>query len=129
MLTLHGRAYHRIFDLQQQYTGMTVTNTSRFYIYDSEFNSQSQALNVNQTTASVLRSYFHENLPWAVQYKSAVDQVLRDTSVPAEPAVIEFAEVSRVDDGHTLGSPSAPEIAAILYSSTRECSSTQRIIT
>lgn len=43
MLTMHGRAYHRIFDLQQHYAGMNVSNSSRYYIYDSEFHLQSQA--------------------------------------------------------------------------------------
>ena len=32
MLTLHGKAYHRIFDLQQQYEDMNVSISSRFYI-------------------------------------------------------------------------------------------------
>ena len=48
-----------------------------------------------------------------MQYRSAVDEVLRNNSVQSEPAVIEFAEVSRVDDDHVLGAPAAPEIAAI----------------
>jgi len=30
MLTLHGKAYHRIFDLQQQYEDINVSNSSRF---------------------------------------------------------------------------------------------------
>ena len=97
--------------------------------YDSEFHLQSQALHVNSHTAASLRSFFHQNLPWAMQYRSAVDEVLRNNSVQSEPAVIEFAEVSRVDDGDVLGAPSAPEIAAILYSAKRHCSSTQPIIT
>ncbi|CAN0552739.1 unnamed protein product, partial [Ectocarpus sp. 12 AP-2014] len=129
MLTMHGRAYHRIFDLQQHYAGMNVANSSRYYIYDSDFNLQSRALHVNQDTATSLRSYFHSSLPWVVQYKSAVDEVLRSNTIPSEPAVIEFAEASRVDDGHVLGAPQAPEIAAILYPSKSQCSSTQPIIT
>ena len=36
MLTLHGEAYHRIFDLQQQYRDMNVSNSSKFYIFDRE---------------------------------------------------------------------------------------------
>lgn len=129
MLTMHGRAYHRIFDLQQHYAGMNVANSSRYYIYDSEFNLQSRALHVNSNTAASLRSYFHNNLPWVVQYKSAVDEVLRSNTIQSEPAVLEFAEVSRIDDGHVLGAPAAPEIAAILYPSKSQCSCTQPIIT
>lgn len=68
--------------------GMNVSNSSRYYIYDSEFDLQSQALHVNSDTAATLRSYFHQNLPWAMQYRSAVDDVLRNTSVQSE-----FAEV------------------------------------
>ena len=64
-----------------------------------------------------------------MQYRSAVDEVLRNNSVQSEPAVTEFAEVSRVDDDHVLGAPAAPDIAAILYSAKRHCSSTQPIIT
>ena len=64
-----------------------------------------------------------------MQYRSAVDEVLSNTSVQSEPAVMEFAEVSRVDHGHVLGAPAAPDIAAILYSAKRHCSSTQPIIT
>ena len=30
MFTLLGKAYHRIFDLQQQYEDMNVSNCSRF---------------------------------------------------------------------------------------------------
>ena len=90
--------------------------------YDSEFHLQSQALHVNSDTAASLRSYLHQNLPWAMQYRSAVDEVLLNTSVQSEPAVIEFAEVSRVDDGHVLGAPAAPEIAAILYQVLRKTS-------
>lgn len=129
MLTMHGRAYHRIFDLQQRYPDMVVNNTSRYYIYDSEFNSQSRQLHVNTNTAALLRSHFHQNLPWARQYRSAVDDVLRDSNVTSEPAVIEFAEASRVDDESIGGAPSAPEIAAILHTSKRSCSSTQPVIT
>ena len=129
MLTMHGRAYHRIFDLQEHYEGMTVANSSRFYIHDSDFNLQSRALHVNSNTAASLRSYFHNHLPWVVQYKSAVDEVLRSDTFLSEPAVIEFAKVSRIDDGHVLGAPAAPEIAAILHPSKNHCSSTRPIIT
>ena len=42
MLSLHGRAYHTIFDLQEQYNDMNVINNARFYIYNSEFNIRNQ---------------------------------------------------------------------------------------
>ena len=59
MLTMHGKAYHRIFDLQQQYSDITVVNTARFYIYNSEFNTPSRALHINHNTASSLRIVLH----------------------------------------------------------------------
>lgn len=40
MLTMHGRAYHRIFDLEERHDMMTVGNTARLYIYDSDFVGQ-----------------------------------------------------------------------------------------
>ena len=65
ILTMHGRAYHRMFDLQQQYSDVTVAKTVRFHIYDSEFHTQSRALRINHNTASSLRTYFQQNIPWA----------------------------------------------------------------
>ena len=49
MLTLHGKAYHRIFDLQLQYEDMNVSNSSRFYIFDSEFAEKCSSRNCMQT--------------------------------------------------------------------------------
>ena len=37
MLTIHGKAYGRVIDLQQQYEDMNVSNSGRIYIFDSEF--------------------------------------------------------------------------------------------
>ena len=37
MLTMHGRAYHRIFDLQQHYAGMNLSNSSRYYMMTPNF--------------------------------------------------------------------------------------------
>ena len=47
MLTLHGKAYHRIFDLQEKYETTNVSNSARFYIYDSEFVDQAQHLGID----------------------------------------------------------------------------------
>lgn len=130
MLTLHGKAYHRIFDLEEQYQTMTVNNSSRLYIYDSDFMNTSNSLNVNRQTSSAVRNYVQNNIPWAQQYRAAVDEVIRSNDVTSGPAFIEFAEVSRVNDGPVIGQPvAAPEIAAILYESGQQCASTQPIIT
>ena len=71
MLTLHGKAYHRIFDLQQQY----VSNSSRFYIFDSEFAERCSSRKLNADIADTLRNHIHENVRWAQDYRSAVDSV------------------------------------------------------
>lgn len=50
---------------------------------------------------------------------------IRSNTFDSEPAVIEFAEVSRVDDGHVLGAPAAkrrsavtPALRLLLFAST-----------
>lgn len=132
MLTMHGKAYHRIFDLQEQYNDMNVNNPTRMYIYDADFANQTTNARVDTATANSLRQYIQSNIPWASQYHSAVDDIINGSSVPysSGPAFIEFAEASRVNDGPVLGeNVSAPEIAAILYSSGQQCPTPQPIIT
>ena len=71
MFTLHGKTYHRIFDLQQLYEDMNVSNSGR--------------------------------------------PNLNDPSSPTP--YIEFADVSRINDGPVLGEQvSAPDIAALVLS-------------
>ena len=72
MLTLHGKTYHRIFDLQQQYEDMNVSNSSRFYVFDSEF-AEKCCRKLNADIADTLRSHIHDNVRWAQDYRSAVD--------------------------------------------------------
>lgn len=118
MLTLHCKAYHRIFDLQEKYETMHVYNSSRFYIYDSEFVDQAQHLGIDLGIAETLRSHVHENVSWARQYRAAIDDIINYNAISSEPAFISFAETSRVNDGNLLGQEvCAPEIAAILYTS------------
>ena len=74
MLTLHGKAYHRIFDLQLQYEDMNVSN-SRFYMFDSEFAEKCSSRKLNADIAYTLRTPIHENVRWAQDYRSAVDSV------------------------------------------------------
>jgi len=118
MLTLHGRAYHRMFDLQQHYTDMNVSNSSRFYIYDSDFNSQAASLKLDTQIAHTLRKHVNSNIPWAQQYRSAVGFINRASAGDDNTPFKEFAQVSRAHDGPNVGDPvSAPEIAALLYTS------------
>ena len=62
MLTLHGKAYHRIFDLQEKYQTMNIFNRSRFYIYDSEFVDKAQHLGIDLGIDKILRNHVQENI-------------------------------------------------------------------
>ena len=118
MLILHGKAYHRTFDLQQQYEDLNVSNRSRFYIFDCEFADKCSSRKLNANIADTLRTHINENVRWAQDYRSAVDSVLNSPNLndPNSPtAYIEFADVSRINDGPVFGEQvSAPEIAALL---------------
>ena len=46
---------------------MTVTNTARLYVYDSEFADQSRERNANEGSATLLRDYMQTYLRWAQQ--------------------------------------------------------------
>ena len=84
MFTLHGKTYHRIFDLQQLYEDMNVSNSGR--------------------------------------------PNLNDPSSPTP--YIEFADVSRINDGPVLGEQvSAPEIAASVYTSGQQDSGKRAAVT
>ena len=84
MFTLHGKTYHRIFDLQQLYEDMNVSNSVR--------------------------------------------PNLNDPSSPTP--YIEFADVSRIHDGPEWGEQvSAPEIAALAYTSGQQDSGKRAAVT
>ena len=94
MLTLHGRAYHRIFDLQQQYEDMNVSNSSRIYIFDSEF-AETCSRKLNTDIVDTLRTHIHDIVRLAQDHRSAVDSVLNSPVVndPNSPTpYIEFAD-------------------------------------
>ena len=117
MFTLHGNTYHRIFDLQQQYEDMNVSNSSRFYIYDSEFTEKCSSRKLKADIADTLRTHIHENARWAQDYRSAVDSVL-DSPYLNDPNSPTPYHVSRINDGPVLGEQvSAPEIAAFVFTS------------
>lgn len=132
MLCLHGKAYHRIFDLQE-YEDYNVINSARFYIYDSEFAEQASSSRLNLQIASALRTHIHTNIRWARDYKSAVDSILNqshDSRDHSESSFIQFAEVSRTNDGPILGdNPTAPEIAALVYSSGQQSEASRTVVT
>ena len=73
---------------------------------------------LNADIADTLRIQIHENVRWAQDYRSAVDSVWNSPNVndPTCPTpYIQFADVSRINDGPGLGEQvSAPEIAALV---------------
>ena len=106
LFTLHGKTYHRIFDLQQQYEDMNVSNSGRIYIFDSEFAQKCSSRKLNADIADTRRTHIHENVRWAQDYRSAIDSVLNSPNLhdPNSPTpYIEFADVSRINDGPALG--------------------------
>ena len=133
MLTLHGKAYHGIFDLQQQYRDMNVSNSSRLYIFDSDFAQNCSSRNLNVDIANMLRAHIHENVRLAREYRSAVDSVVNNAILrnPNGPTpYIEFANVSRASDGPVLGEQvSTREIADLVYTSGQQDSGKRAEVT
>ena len=134
MLTLHGKAYHRIFDLQERYADYNVSNSARFYIYDSEFAQKASSLSLNLQIANTLRTHVNNEIKWAQQYRSAVASIIDassdDNTTDSPAAYIEFAEVSRVNDGPILGENiTAPEIAALVYTSGQQNNGSRAVVT
>lgn len=77
-----------------------------------------------------LRNHARQNISWARQYRGAIDEIINSNAVSSEPAFIAFAESSRVNDGNVLGQEvSAPENAAILYTSGQQDATTRTVIT
>ncbi|CAN0014081.1 unnamed protein product, partial [Pylaiella littoralis] len=69
ILTIHGKAYHRLFDLSLTYPEMNVSNSSRFYIFDSEFAQGASSLSLRHDVANTLRTHIHTNVKWAREYR------------------------------------------------------------
>ena len=112
---------------------MNVSNSSRFYIFDSDFAPNCSSRNLNVDIANMLRTHIDENVRWAREYRSAVDSVLNNPILrnPNGPTPhIEFADVSRVNDGPVSGEQvSAPEIAALVYTSGQQDSGKRAVAT
>ena len=111
---------------------MNVSNSSRFYIFDSEF-AEKCSWKLNADIADTLRTNVHENVRWAQDYRSAVDSVLNSPNLndPNSPTpYIEYADVSRINDGPVLGEQvSGPEIAALVYTSGQQDSGKRAVVT
>ena len=85
---------------------MNASNSSRFYISDSKFAEKCSSRKFNADIADTLRTHIHENVRWAQDYRSAVDSVVNSPNLndPNSPTpYIEFADVSRINDGPVLG--------------------------
>ena len=91
------------------------------------------SLKLNADVADTLRTHIHENVQWAQDYHSAVDSVLNSPKLndPISPTpYIEFADASRIHDGPVLGEQvSAPEIAALVYTSGQQDSGKRTAVT
>ena len=114
-------------------TKTNVSNSGRIYIFDSEFAKKCSSRKLNADIADTLRTHIHENVQWAQDYRSAVDSVLNSLNLndPNSPTpYIEFADVSRINDGPVLGEQvPAPEIAALVYTSGQQDSGKRAAVT
>ena len=112
---------------------MNVSNSSRFCIYHSEFAEKCSSLNLDEEVANTLCTHIHENVEWAQNHRSAVDSISNNPDVhnpDLPPPYIEFADVSRTNDGPILGEQvSAPEIAALVYTSGQQDSGKRAVVT
>ena len=70
MLTLHGKAYHMIFDLQLTAVRRhEFSNSGRISIFDSWFAKKCSSRKLNADIADTLRTHIHENVQWAQDYR------------------------------------------------------------
>ena len=103
------------------------------YIFGSGFAKNCSSRKLNADIADRLRTHIHENFGWAQDYHSAADSVLNspNLSYPNSPTpYIEFADGSRINDGTVLGDQvSAPEIAALVYTSGQQDSGKRTAVT
>ena len=102
-------------------------------MFDSEFAEKRSSRKLNADIADTLRTHIHENVRRAQGYRSAVDSVLNSPNLndPNWPTpYIEFADASRIHDGPVLGEQvSAPEIAALVYTSGQQDSGKRAAVT
>ena len=96
--------------MQPQYEDMNVSNSSRFYIFDSEFAEKCSSRKLNADIADTLRTHIHENVRWAQDYRSAVDSVLNspnlnDRNLPTPYIVPMFVALMMVLLGEQVSVP------------------------
>ena len=112
---------------------MNISNSSRFYIFDSEFAQNCSSQNINADRANTLRTHIHQHVRWARDYRSAVYSVLNfpNKHDPNSPTPLkEFADVSRINDGPIVGEQvSAPDIAALVYTPGQQDSGKRAVVT
>ena len=71
MLTMCGKAYRRIFDAENMYTGerRAPTNSARFYVvYDNEQTAHGQTLGLDAHTIASLRDMLADHNSWVQTY-------------------------------------------------------------
>ena len=121
MLTLHGRAYHRLFDPFEQYVdeNIAVTNLARLYLFDNgHVDHARQDGKLNLTFVNSIKTALLQHNKWVHTYLAVVDEVHRESGGVVPDARIVFAPTSREKDGPIVGdAPAADngEIAAVIF--------------
>ena len=59
---------------------MHVSNSARFYTYDSEFNYQSAPLHLDNQITNKSQNHVNNNTSWAQQYRSAVGRINQESA-------------------------------------------------
>jgi OTU-like cysteine protease len=120
MLTMHGKAYHRIFDAHAVYEGMRVpiTNHARLYMHDGGLMSEADNLELNASHVRTVQQALAMHNSWVRTYKHAILDVASNMNAPAAHVV--FEDVNRRQHGAVLGDAPrhSSEIAALLYTET-----------
>jgi hypothetical protein len=122
MLTLCGRAYHRIFDPLAPYEDecKEVQNLARLYLTDfgghQAVAEKDKKLDFNFVKA--IRDALLQVNTWAHTYLAVIDEVHEANSGEVGDARIVFAPTSRAEHGPIVGdapSSAVPEIAAVIF--------------
>ena len=122
MLTLHGRAYHRIFDPLASYEdeNVAVRNLARLYLSDYG-GHVAEAHNDDKLDTNFvheIRRALLQHNTWAHTYLAVVDQIHSAYGDDVGDARIVFAPTSRAQDGPIVGdapSTQVREIAAVMF--------------
>ena len=112
MLCLHGKAYHRAFDLGE-HNDHEINNTSRMYLYAGTCQDSKGLKPQVQSRLKEVESLITRDNRFIREFVSFMKDVPEEA---LEDAYFEFAPVSREKNGSVLGDrPMRDEIAAIVF--------------